>query len=136
MDRFKGNQYCSGSYTMTYSDIVAEARNVMRNDKMEKGGILINLDLAALNAENPCIHDVVFKFGVPHTINVEFYDYYDRYVLVDKLMCRLADLSLTHRIMFTEDNGNIYVTESKDHTTNIDTDVLEAIKKFAERRFP
>lgn len=136
MDNFKGNPYCSGSYTMTYSDIVADAKNIMWNDNMEKGGILINLDLAALNAENPCIHEVVFKFGVPHTVNVEFYDYYDRDVLVDKLMCRLAELSLTHRIMFTEDNGSIYVTESKDHTTNIDTDVLEAIKKFAERRFP
>jgi hypothetical protein len=132
MDRFKDNQYCSGGFC----DRIRDARFIMWNDKMDKGGIIMNLDVAALNAENPCIREVTHKFGVPDTVNVEFYDYLDRDVMVDRVMCRLADLSLTHRIMFTEDNGNIYVTESKDHTTNIDTDVLEAIKKFSERRFP
>lgn len=38
----------------------------------------------------------------------------------------MAELSLTHRIMYIED-GAIIVTESTDGTTNIDADVIDAI---------
>ncbi len=48
----------------------------------------------------------------------------------EALMQRMFDLSLTHKIVSVlEDIGWIYVMESKDGTTNIDSEVMAALEK-------
>ena len=47
---------------------------------------------------------------------------------VDDLVARMAELSLTHRVLHVT-GSSIYVTESEDHQTNIDADLVDAITR-------
>ena len=117
---------CTLAYTIDLDSI--SSSTIMKQDNMDKKDMLTNLDLSALNDEAIRIIDV--KFNMPLSITIELYDYIDRTRMVDAVSYRMSELSLTHRIMYATNNGDIYVTESKDGSTNIGLDIMEAINKF------
>lgn len=72
------------------------------------------------------VFDIQFKWGHPVGMRVfGFTDYYDRDV--DEFVEFMHQMSFTHTVMFVEENGSVFITESKDHQTNIDADLLEAM---------
>ena len=72
------------------------------------------------------VFDVRFKDGMPHSFcPVGFTDWCCR--PKDEFIEFMAEVSLTHKVMFVEENGAVFITESKDHQTNIDSDLLEAM---------
>lgn len=53
--------------------------------------------------------------------------YQPRYFNIKDELCDfLAGVSLTHRVMFVEKSGTIFITESTNGKTNIDADLIEA----------
>ena len=54
----------------------------------------------------------------------------------EKFMEFMAGLSLTHKLMFLDNYGNIFVTESNDGQTNIDADMIDMMVSsvFQERQ--
>lgn len=118
--------------TSGYSEHIysVEAQDVLWNDNMDKEAILMNLEVASWNIENLSIREIFFRDGVPHHCHVTYFDFFDRKTMVENVICRLAELSLTHRIMYSTDKGQIYVTSSKDHQTNIDAFLLDEISRY------
>ena len=69
------------------------------------------------------VYDVKFKDGHPHSFRVVgFTDYNDR----DKedFLEFMFDVSLTHKVMFVDEHGRIFITKSDDGQTNIDADLI------------
>ena len=58
-----------------------------------------------------------------------FFDYLDDREMVEHAICKLAEFSLTHRMMYFTDDGRIFVTESNNHQTNIDAELLDTISR-------
>ena len=72
------------------------------------------------------VYDIQFKDGHPFGVRqFGFTDYYDRNI--DEFVEFMFDVSLTHKVMYVEDNGYVFITESEDHQTNIDADLIAAM---------
>lgn len=72
------------------------------------------------------VYDIQFKDGHPFGVRqFGFTDYYDRDT--DEFVEFMFDVSLTHKVMYVEANGYIFITESEDHQTNIDADLIAAM---------
>lgn len=70
------------------------------------------------------VYDVKFKDGHPHSFRaVGFTDYNDRDK--EEFLEFMFDISLTHKVMFVDKNGRIFITKSDDGQTNIDADLIE-----------
>jgi hypothetical protein len=46
---------------------------------------------------------------------------------MDEFVEFMHQMSFTHRVMYVEENGFVFITESKDHQTNIDADLITAM---------
>lgn len=72
------------------------------------------------------VYDIQFKDGHPFGVRqFGFTDYYERDI--DEFVVFMHQMSLTHKVMYVEDNGYVFITESKDHQTNIDADLIDAM---------
>ena len=75
------------------------------------------------------VFDVRFRDGHPHSFRVVgFTDYNDRDK--EEFLEFMFDVSLTHKVMFVEDTGSVFVTESSDGQTNIDAGFMEELAKL------
>lgn len=72
------------------------------------------------------VYDVVFKDGHPELWRMQWFtgDLNDRTGAFVEFM---ADISLTHRVLFVDEFGCVFISESKDHQTNIDADLIAAM---------
>ena len=112
----------------------AEKQNILGNDNMDMEVVRRNIFIAALNREHLTIRDIIFKDGSPFICKTMWFDHIDRFKMVESAVSALANFSLTHRLMFATYYGTIYVTESKDHQTNIDAEFLDYILNLKWRR--
>ena len=72
------------------------------------------------------VYDIQFKDGHPFGMRMfGFTDYHERDV--DEFLEFMHQMSLTHKVMYVEENGYVFITESKDHQTNIDADLIDAM---------
>ena len=72
------------------------------------------------------VYDVQFKDGHPYGIRMMgFTDYHDRDI--DEFVEFMHHMSLTHKVMYVEENGYVFITESNDGQTNIDADMIDAM---------
>ena len=72
------------------------------------------------------VYDVKFKNGHPHYVKiVGFTDYNDR--SEEEFLEFMFDVSLTHKVMFVDESGYIFITKSDDGQTNIDADLIESM---------
>lgn len=74
------------------------------------------------------VYDIKFRDGHPHCFRmVGFTDW--NYFVRDKedFLEFMFDVSLTHKVMFVDKNGHIYITKSNDGQTNIDADLIDAM---------
>ena len=72
------------------------------------------------------VYDVQFKDGHPYGIRMMgFTDYHDRDI--DEFVEFMHHMSLTHKVMYVEENGYVFITESNDGQTNIDADMIVAM---------
>ena len=72
------------------------------------------------------VYDVKFKNGHPHYVRiVGFTDYNDR--SMEEFLEFMFDVSFTHKIMFVDKDGRIFITESNDGQTNIDAELIDAM---------
>ncbi len=39
----------------------------------------------------------------------------------------MHQMAFTHKVMYVEENGYVFITESKDHQTNIDADLITSM---------
>ena len=70
------------------------------------------------------VYDIKFKDGHPHYVKlVGFTDYNDRNK--EEFLEFMFDVSLTHKVMFVDKDGRIFITKSDDGQTNIDADLIE-----------
>ena len=70
------------------------------------------------------VYDIKFKNGHPHYVKiVGFTDYNDRDK--EEFLEFMFNVSLTHKVMFVDKDGRIFITESDDGQTNIDADLME-----------
>ena len=106
-----------------------DQREIMQNDHMKTREFLVNLELSAWNNYGITIKDITFRRGYPISCHIMFFDYMDDGEMVEHALCKLAELSLTHRMMYMTDVGQIYVTESENHQTNIDADLLDTVSR-------
>ena len=72
------------------------------------------------------VYDIQFQNGHPFSFRVfGFTDYND--MDMDEFVEFMYSISFTHKVMYVEENGKVFITESKDHQTNIDADLIEAM---------
>ena len=72
------------------------------------------------------VYDIQFKDGHPFGMRqFGFTDWYNRDI--DEFVEFMHQMSFTHRVMYVEDNGYVFITESKDNQTNIDADLIAAM---------
>ena len=70
------------------------------------------------------VFDVKFKDGHPHYFRtVGFTDYNGK--SEEDFLEFMFDVSLTHKVMFVDEYGGIFITKSDDGQTNIDADLIE-----------
>ena len=70
------------------------------------------------------VYDIQFKNGHPYGIRqFGFTDYHDRDI--DEFVEFMHHMSFTHKVMYVEENGYVFITESDDGQTNIDADLIE-----------
>ena len=108
----------------------SDRQDILRNDHMDMDVVLRNIELSAWNNENLSIRDITCEDGVPMECHTMFFDYLDDGKMVESAICKLAELSITHRMMYFTDDGRIFVTKSNDHQTNIDSELLDTISKY------
>lgn len=117
----------TGGYSFhLYGD---DSREIMRNDHMDMDSVLRNIELSAWNHYNLSIRDITCRNGIPFECHTMFFDYLDDEEMVENAICKLAELSITHRMMYMNDVGQIYVTKSENHQTNIDAELLDTISR-------
>ena len=68
------------------------------------------------------VYNVIYENGHPMKAQNRFFTGERKEDFVEFM----AAVSLTHRVMFVEESGAIFITESKDGNTNIDADLIEA----------
>jgi hypothetical protein len=107
-----------------------DSSEIMWNNNMDMDMVLRNLELSAWNNYTLTIRDITFRNGVPFICHTMFFDYLDDGKMVESAICKLAELSITHRMMYMTDVGQIYVTKSENHQTNIDSELLDTISKY------
>lgn len=72
------------------------------------------------------VYDIQFKNGHPFGIRVfGFTDYHNRDM--DEFLEFMHQMSFTHKVMYVEENGYVFITESNDGQTNIDADLIDAM---------
>lgn len=72
------------------------------------------------------VFDVKFKDGHPHSFKlVGFTDWNARDK--EEFLEFMFDVSLTHKVMFVDKYGYIYITKSDDGQTNIDANLIDAM---------
>ncbi len=72
------------------------------------------------------VYDIQFKDGHPFGVRqFGFTDYYGKDI--DEFVEFMHQMSFTHKVMYVEENGYVFITESKDHQTNIDADLITAM---------
>ena len=72
------------------------------------------------------VFDVKFKDGHPHRFKlVGFTDWNARDK--EEFLEFMFDVSLTHKVMFVDKYGDIYITKSDDGQTNIDANLIDAM---------
>jgi len=72
------------------------------------------------------VYDIQFKNGHPFSFRLfGFTDWHDRDI--EEFVEFMHQMSFTHKVMFVEENGYVFITESNDGQTNIDADLLEAM---------
>ena len=72
------------------------------------------------------VYDVQFKNGHPFGIRqLGFTDFHDRDI--DEFVEFMHQMSFTHKVMYVEENGYVFITESNDGQTNIDADLITAM---------
>ena len=115
------SQYSWNSITLQSDVIHIERGNGMSVAKMMDIVSSWNLEDCVLK-----VLDIRFKDGMPHSFrSVGFTDWCCR--SKDEFIEFMADVSLTHKVMFVEDNGCVFITESDDGQTNIDADLIDAM---------
>lgn len=92
-------------------------------DKWEYGFITI-----------PKVINVIFKDGRPFGFQYTLFTNIDR-ITKEQFIEFLAKISLTHRLMFVESDGGIFVTESENGQTNIDAELIETLAEAAYGRY-
>jgi len=125
-------ELCTASYS--YRLYNSDRHVVLNNDNMDIGEITRNLELSALDRASITINDIVFEGGTPVKCHRLFFDYIDDKEMVSHAICKLAELSMTHRMMYMTGDGDIFVTESNDGQTNIDCEFLDSISRHYLRR--
>ena len=71
------------------------------------------------------VYNVIYENGHPMKAQNRFFTGEEKEDLVEFM----AAVSLTHRVMFVEKDGVIFITESKNGQTNIDADLIEAFAR-------
>jgi hypothetical protein len=72
------------------------------------------------------VFDVKFKDGHPNCFRtVGFTDH--NYKSEEDFQEFMFDVSLTHKVMFVDKYGGIFITESENGQTNIDADLIEGM---------
>ena len=72
------------------------------------------------------VYDIKFKNGHPHSVKrVRFTDYNDKDM--EEFLEFMFDVSLTHKVMFVDKDGRIFITKSDDGQTNIDADLIDVM---------
>ena len=72
------------------------------------------------------VYDIQFKNGHPYAIRqFGFTDFHDRDI--EEFVEFMHQVSFTHKVMYVEENGYVFITESRDHQTNIDADLIDAM---------
>ena len=98
-----------------------EAKNGMPREVMLNIASNWNLQDTVLR-----VYDVKFKDGHPHYFRtVGFTDHNNRDR--DEFVEFMFDVSLTHKVMFVDKCGFIFITKSDDGSTNIDADLIEGM---------
>ena len=70
------------------------------------------------------VYDIQFKDGHPYGIRMMgFTNYCDRDI--DEFVEFMHHMSLTHKVMYVEESGYVFITESDDGQTNIDAELIE-----------
>lgn len=70
------------------------------------------------------VYDVMFENNHPHYVKiVGFTDFNDRDK--EEFIEFIFNVSLTHKVMFVDKDGRIFITKSDDGQTNIDADLIE-----------
>ena len=67
------------------------------------------------------VYNVIYENGHPMKAQNRFFTGERK----DDFVEFMAAVSLTHRVMFVEKDGAIFITESKDGNTNIDADLIQ-----------
>ena len=70
------------------------------------------------------VFDIKFKDGHPHYLRVVGFTDWDNRDK-EEFLEFMFDVSLTHRVMFVDKYGGIFITKSDDGQTNIDADLIE-----------
>ena len=72
------------------------------------------------------VFDVKFKDGHPNCFGVVgFTDWNARFK--EEFLEFMFDVSLTHKVMFVDEYGGIFITKSDDGQTNIDADLIDGM---------
>ena len=72
------------------------------------------------------VYDVQFKNGHPFGIRqLGFTDFHNRDI--DEFVEFMHQMSFTHKVMYVEESGYVFITESNDGQTNIDADLIDAM---------
>jgi hypothetical protein len=124
------NLDCRTTYGLCWEDI----HEIESHDRMPIGCIHSITDKWDYFITNPRVINVIFKNGRPFGFQ------YTRFTNIDlntkeQFIEFLAKISLTHRLMFVESDGGIFVTESEDGQTNIDAELIETLAEAAYRRY-
>ena len=109
--------------------MVGEAQRIIGTDRVAilRGDGMSNEEMARIAQQwkadwTPVrVYNVIFEDGHPMKAQNRFFTGERKEALVEFM----AAASLTHRVMFVEDSGAIFITESEDGKTNIDADLIE-----------
>jgi len=119
MENINRITYIPISLTTEILDI--ECKNGMPVEIMKKRASNWNRQNSVLR-----VYDVQFKNGHPFGIRqFGFTDYHDRDI--DEFVEFMHQMSFTHKVMYVEENGYVFITESNDGQTNIDADLITAM---------
>lgn len=122
------NLDCRTTYGLCWEDI----HEIESHDRMPIGYIHSITDKWDYFITIPKVINVIFKNGRPFGFQ------YTRFTNIDlntkeQFIEFLAKISLTHRLMFVESDGGIFVSESEDGQTNIDAELIETLAEAAYR---
>ena len=116
----------SGFVGTTYELVPSDIHEIEAHDKMPIP-VMCNIISTTWDWRFICLrvfNVIVDGKGTPYgfqTMNFSTIDLEDK----EKFMEFMAGLSLTHKLMFVDNNGSVFVTESNDGQTNIDADMID-----------